>query len=56
MYEMTESEALEVGGGRNGPHLPVQRVFLPPFEMERPIEERGLPPIPDGPGVVPSFG
>lgn len=56
MYELTGSEALEVGGGWNGGDFPSQGLVLPPFEMERPIEERGLPPIPDGPGVVPSFG
>jgi len=56
MYELTESQTLEVGGGRNGGAFPSQRVVLPPFEMERPIEERGVPPIPVGPGVVPSFG
>ena len=54
MYELTESQALEVGGGMDGVphHYKSQRVILPPWPHDPP-EPREYPPPPM---PMPSFG
>ena len=54
MYELTESQALEVGGGMDGVpyHYKSQRVILPPWPHDPPEPlEYSPPPMP-----VPNFG
>ena len=55
MYELTESQTLEIGGGRDGVpyHYGSQRLILPPLEIERPLEPVRYPGPPE---PMPSFG
>ena len=55
MYELTEPQTLEVGGGLDGVpyHYGSQRMILPPVEFEPPIEPVRYPGLPE---PMPSFG
>ena len=55
MYELTESQTLEIGGGGEGMpyHHGSQRLILPPWETDRPLEPVEFP---EPPQPIPSFG
>ena len=56
MYELTEGQAQEVGGGMDGIpyHYGSQRLILPPWPQDRPLPHD--PPFSEPPEPVPSFG
>ena len=56
MYELTEDQAREVGGGlqRVPGDLSGQSLVLPEWDMDRPILEP--PDYSDGPEPLPNFG
>ena len=58
MYELTEGQVQEVGGGMDGVpyHYGSQRLILPPWPQDRPLPHEPPPPVPEMPRRIPSFG